>query len=220
MLTFQNDDAIYMQWITDHPAGFVVNVPYHVASTPLVLHTATCSSIKAFASKNPTTGDYYKAWGMNRDELVTWANKQGKLQECKIRKPLSTPPVSVATSAQPTSQGQGMQPKTSTVDNVIVPANADASVQRSDPPYIVQRSNDKNIVEAWSISPLPFEFDKVKRPWLADFKKELVGAIDGLTTEPDRVLHMVYGGVTAGRYHPTKPWRMVDSDRNGSHAAC
>ncbi len=106
MLTFQNDDAIYMQWITDHPAGFVVNVPYHAASTPLVLHTATCSSIKAFASKNPTIDDYYKAWGMNRDELVTWANQKGKFQECKVCKPLSAPPISVATSAQPSSQEQ------------------------------------------------------------------------------------------------------------------
>ncbi len=198
MLTFQNDDAIYRQWISDHSAGFVVNVPYHAASTPSVLHTATCSSIKAFASKNSTTGDYYKVWGMNRDELVKWANQQGKFQECKVCKPLSAPPISVATSAQSTLQRQGVQPKTSAVDDVVVPVNADASAQSGHPPYIVQRSNDTNTVEAWSVSPLPFEFHKVKRPWLADFKKELIGAIDGLKGEPNRVLHTVYGGPTAG----------------------
>jgi len=26
--------------------------------------------------------------------------------------------------------------------------------------------------------------------------------------------------VDVARYHPTKPWRMGDGDRNGSHAAC
>ncbi len=27
-------------------------------------------------------------------------------------------------------------------------------------------------------------------------------------------------GVSLDRYHPTKAWRRVDNDRNGSHAAC
>jgi len=38
----------------------------------------------------------------------------------------------------------------------------------------------------------------------------------GLPLPPTVHLMGDYGA----RYHPTKPWRTVDGDRNGSHAAC
>ncbi len=81
MLTFQNDDAGYVQWITHHPAGFVVNVPSNAPAMPLVLHAATCGHIRR-AGVDYTGDAYYKVCSMERDELVEWANQKGKLKAC------------------------------------------------------------------------------------------------------------------------------------------
>jgi len=190
MLTFQKDTtaASYLQWLNDNPAGFVLNVPAAGISKTLVLHAATCTFITTFAGAKAVGGDYYKACSMDRDELVQWANQQGKLQACQHCKPLATTTTPAPMRGQPSSQGQDSQPTTSAVAEVV----AVAGVQSNKPPYIVRWSDYANIVEVWSNSLLPY-YPK-QGLWLADMKKDLGHAIDASRVEPGRVLHAVYGG--------------------------
>ena len=43
---FIDDDSAYLNWVVSHPEGFVVNCRKKFDSTYLVLHKATCSTVK------------------------------------------------------------------------------------------------------------------------------------------------------------------------------
>ncbi len=69
MVTFLDDDAGYLNWLTTHPDGFVLNTYRNLTPAYLMLHHATC---KWTSARSNWTKDYRKTCG-TRHELETFA---------------------------------------------------------------------------------------------------------------------------------------------------
>jgi len=85
MVTFENNEDGYRQWVKDNPLGFVINTPK--SGGYLMLHRANCTFISSDKRTHYTTGDYKKICSTDRQELVDWAKKSGNIQYCSFCKP-------------------------------------------------------------------------------------------------------------------------------------
>ena len=75
MIIFINDDRAYLNWVTHHRQGFVLEGRRRSKVGHLVLHRATCADVRPVAAKRMhwTTGAKLKACSLNFDELRAWA---------------------------------------------------------------------------------------------------------------------------------------------------
>ena len=66
--SFIDDDICYLQWLVDHPDGFVMNTDRNPTSTGLVLHRTGCHTISGTPARGSRwTGDYIKVlWQATR----------------------------------------------------------------------------------------------------------------------------------------------------------
>jgi DNA-binding transcriptional ArsR family regulator len=78
MLMFINDDRAYLYWITHHREGFVLDGKRKPRVSHLVIHRATCGSIKSVASWHGhwTAAGRLKACSVDREELESWAMEE------------------------------------------------------------------------------------------------------------------------------------------------
>jgi hypothetical protein len=77
MRHFVNDDAAYLDWLAEHPTGFVINTGRNPSAAYLMLHRASCGTISGVPARGATfTGDYTKVCG-SRDELEAFASQLG-----------------------------------------------------------------------------------------------------------------------------------------------
>lgn len=90
MTTFVDDDEGYLAWVGDHPGGYVVNCGRRPTPAYLILHRATCGSIRSDTRANWTTGDYIKVCSEDLGDLRRWASGEvgGELQPCGSCSPL------------------------------------------------------------------------------------------------------------------------------------
>ncbi len=85
MLTFDNDEVRYLQWVNANPHGFVINAPKGRGT--VVLHKADCEDI-ATRFKNYTTTTYKKICSLDKQELADWgARHSDKFKLCAHCKP-------------------------------------------------------------------------------------------------------------------------------------
>jgi hypothetical protein len=90
MIVFRNDDAAYRAWLTADPDGFVVNTEKVPTARYLRLHRSTCSYIKAWADRNPTSTTYTKVCSLDLASLEGWAHaatEGGVLDPCPTCQP-------------------------------------------------------------------------------------------------------------------------------------
>ncbi|HET9060020.1 MAG TPA: hypothetical protein VFN61_08875 [Acidimicrobiales bacterium] len=75
LVSFLDNDAGYLAWLTAHPDGYVVNTERRPNARYLVLHRATCYTMKPRdVNDNRTwTAAYLKACGISAHDLVGWA---------------------------------------------------------------------------------------------------------------------------------------------------
>ena len=79
MKVFEHDDAGYREWLSSHPAGYVLNAGIYTSYEDLVyIHMASCRHINR---NKPTYGEqwtatYIKTCSDDRGRLVTWAEKK------------------------------------------------------------------------------------------------------------------------------------------------
>lgn len=85
---FKDAESNYLQWLADHPEGYVLNSERRPRSSNLVLHRARCKSISTSWS-NYTTRQYIKTCSDSRDELSAWASREvgGLPRDCTLCKP-------------------------------------------------------------------------------------------------------------------------------------
>jgi hypothetical protein len=78
MILFLDEDRAYLNWVTHHRTGFVLDCLRHPTKTHLVLHRATCPEIKRSESKRThwTTGKHMKGCSIDLGQLQTWAKEQ------------------------------------------------------------------------------------------------------------------------------------------------
>ncbi len=88
MLTFDNDEAGYLQWVSANASGFVINTPKHLGAWPDYLHRASCKHITTTKRTNYTTTDFQKICSVDRRELIDWgARHSSDFKHCKHCKP-------------------------------------------------------------------------------------------------------------------------------------
>ena len=58
VILFEQEDADYLQWITDHPDGYVVNAMPSLDPDYLVLHRASCRSINRYPRMDENPGGF------------------------------------------------------------------------------------------------------------------------------------------------------------------
>lgn len=75
MIIFINDDRAYLNWVTHHRQGFVLEGRRRPKVGHLLLHRATCAGVRPAAAKRMhwTTGAKLKACSLDLDELRAWA---------------------------------------------------------------------------------------------------------------------------------------------------
>jgi hypothetical protein len=75
---FVDDDKGYLAWLAEHPGGYVVNLLRLGSSGPLMLHRATCSTIRGTPSRGSRwTADWIKLCG-DREQLERIGEGQGR----------------------------------------------------------------------------------------------------------------------------------------------
>lgn len=87
---FVDDDCGYQKWLTAHEDGFVLNALREPKPTTLVLHQASCWSIRHLRKGQACfTCSYSKHCATSRHELTTWiaAHIGGAPSLCKLCHP-------------------------------------------------------------------------------------------------------------------------------------
>ncbi len=88
MLTFNDDEAGYLQWVKSNVRGFVINAEKRSDGDPApsMLHRATCPDISR-RFKNYTTS-YAKLCFVDRQDLANWSqNHSSDFRRCRHCKP-------------------------------------------------------------------------------------------------------------------------------------
>jgi hypothetical protein len=86
---FINNDSGYLRWVEKNPNGFVVNCYKRTSPSYLILHRATCVTIRTPARTNWTTTNYMKICSLDRNDLQNLAQNKinGRLHLCKVCNP-------------------------------------------------------------------------------------------------------------------------------------
>ena len=82
---FVDDDSGYLNWVADHPSGYVINADRNPSAAYLMLHRADCHTITGVPAKGSTfTHDCSKVCG-SRDELESFAaDLGGSVRPCGV----------------------------------------------------------------------------------------------------------------------------------------
>ena len=91
MRIFADDDTGYLAWVERNQQGFVVNTFRKPDPTYLMLHQASCGTIRGKPARGErwTTGDFIKVCADTRAALDQWARQiaGGQLQPCGLCRP-------------------------------------------------------------------------------------------------------------------------------------
>lgn len=91
MVMFENAHDAYMEWMTAHTDGYVLNCHNPPTAGYLMLHKATCRTIRGKpAHGEDWNRDYLKIWSPQRAVLESWAMRavHAQPQECGACNPL------------------------------------------------------------------------------------------------------------------------------------
>jgi hypothetical protein len=70
---FRDDDVGYLAWLTAHPRGFVVNAARNPRPNYLILHRASCSTIRGRPTRGGSwTGPYVKVCSDDKLVIAAW----------------------------------------------------------------------------------------------------------------------------------------------------
>jgi hypothetical protein len=96
---FRDDDTGYMEWLTEHPAGYVINIRRNHSPADARVHRAYCStiSIRQQGGKRSWTDQYVKVCAEHVTEIEQWAAEHvgAPILGCRICRPdqVVPPPV-------------------------------------------------------------------------------------------------------------------------------
>lgn len=73
---FKDDDRGYLQWIHEHPNGYVLNTDGLISPGYMILHRASCLTISGTPARGENwTVAYQKICAQTDDELINWAEE-------------------------------------------------------------------------------------------------------------------------------------------------
>lgn len=86
-VVFQDDDAGYLLWLSEHPSGVVLNLPRSGNAATSRLHRVGCRTIEGEPPRGgPWTGPYIKICADDAADVRAWANAhaRGELRICQL----------------------------------------------------------------------------------------------------------------------------------------
>jgi len=88
VIQYIDNEEGYLNWVAQHPDGFLINCYRNETPDYLWLHRTTCGHIKSPKRKNYTTRGFKKVCSDNRKELADWAANEvcGVLNRCRCCK--------------------------------------------------------------------------------------------------------------------------------------
>jgi hypothetical protein len=92
---FRDDDAGYLQWLADHPHGFVLNAARSPRPNYLILHRADCRTINGRPRRSgPWTGPYVKVCADDPLDVAAWAGATvgAAPRRCQVCRPTAEGP--------------------------------------------------------------------------------------------------------------------------------
>jgi serine/threonine protein kinase len=100
-IEFIGNDETYLHWLGEHPEGYVINTHRNVTPNYMVLHKATCGTVKSTQGISPggfTERDYIKVCAGSIELLREWAKQHGRpdgsfSSACNTCKPTGEHPV-------------------------------------------------------------------------------------------------------------------------------
>jgi hypothetical protein len=87
---FKDDDTAYLEWLSRHSNGIVLNCERSPRASYLILHRATCGTITGKPARGVVwTGPYLKACAASKEALANWSALAtgGTPQGCKLCRP-------------------------------------------------------------------------------------------------------------------------------------
>jgi hypothetical protein len=89
MQTFKDNDVGYLEWVQQHPHGFVINTTRSPSPTYLVLHQARCFHITKKTAGHRWTTDYIKVCAEQTNLLEDWVREHigGTIRRCRTCAP-------------------------------------------------------------------------------------------------------------------------------------
>lgn len=94
---FDGNDLLYQAWLQSNPQGFVINARRRLTPSYMVLHRASCSSIRRYRAAASdgafTERDYIKVCDLKIESLRGWVREHGRSDgsfsnECGMCKPV------------------------------------------------------------------------------------------------------------------------------------
>ena len=86
MITFENEEQEYLQWLRNHEHGFVLN--RRDRHDTYMVHTARCMHINDQTEKVTYTVSRNKMCSDRLEDIQAWASKRGySIDECPTCKP-------------------------------------------------------------------------------------------------------------------------------------
>lgn len=84
---FRDDDTGYLEWLAEHPRGFVLNTNRSPRPDYLILHRATCRTIRGKPTRGgPWTGPYIKVCADDPLDIAAWAGARvgARPRRCRV----------------------------------------------------------------------------------------------------------------------------------------
>jgi len=109
MRVFVRDDAGYLEWVKANPNGFVLNTCESQESGYIVLHKASCGTIRTAKRSNYTSGTYVKLCALDPRDLSAWAHAEDRPQPapCQLCRP--DPDAVAAVTDDPANRLRGFE---------------------------------------------------------------------------------------------------------------
>jgi hypothetical protein len=74
---FKDDNQGYLQWLQQHPNGYVLNTYRSIDPAYMILHRAICHAISGTPARGEHwTVGYQKICAQRIDELINWAQEE------------------------------------------------------------------------------------------------------------------------------------------------
>jgi hypothetical protein len=180
---FRDDDAGYLQWVTDHRDGYVLSIPRSHTRNAARLHRAACPTISGTNPHGgPWTGPYVKLCAQHLPDLQNWATETvgEHITPCGRCRPSST------------ADQRGASEHSEAVGANILQRDqrphGDATEERT----VVQGpETGRAVVEAWADDYIRFDH---RPPWQEELRTELRRRCQRLVPSSGDVLHATFSG--------------------------
>ncbi len=182
IIEFRDDDVAYLNWLSAHPAGYVINIQRSLNPVDARLHHASCRTIVDEPPRGgPRTGPYIKICSINLGDLNDWgvARAGEAITAC-------------GTCAPPSAAPRDKKPVARAAHRTGVPT----STAGSEPEPGVgseARGPDigRSVVEAWTDHYVQFEPGTAEQARLRADLRERIGM---LKPKPGHLLHATFFG--------------------------